>query len=128
MTFMPLILTHVVAATGALLLGGVMLMLKKGTATHRMIGRIWVALMFLAALASFGIQTKGHYSWIHLLSAWIIFLLCMSMYSIVKQHNVGRHRRLMVGAYIGLVTAGVFSFRPNRLLGELARHTLGLVT
>ncbi|WP_158590457.1 DUF2306 domain-containing protein [Noviherbaspirillum cavernae] len=126
MAFTPLILTHVLAASGALVIGGITLAMKKGTRTHRLFGRVWVALMFIAAAVSFGIQSKGHLSWIHLLSAWVLLLLGMSIYAVLKR-NIKAHQRRMIGAYIGLIVAGAFSFLPNRQLGTLLLQTTGLI-
>lgn len=126
MGFTPIILIHVIAATGALVTGGISLKLKKGTLTHRLFGRIWVGLMLVAALVSFGIRTSGHFSWIHLLSAWIVLIIGMAVHAAVKG-NIRAHKRRMTGAYIGLVIAGAFTFLPSRLLGQLAWQVTGLM-
>lgn len=126
MDFTPIILLHMLAACGALVVGGVTLLLKKGTAVHRLFGRVWVILMLVAALVSFGIRSSGHFSWIHLLSAWILFVVGMAVYSIARR-NVSAHRNWMTGAYIGLVVAGAFTFLPDRRLGHLLWNAAGFV-
>ncbi len=40
MPFIPIILLHLLAALGALAIGGITLMLKKGTPLHRLAGRL----------------------------------------------------------------------------------------
>lgn len=117
---------HLIAAFGALLLGGVMLAARKGTTPHRLFGRVWVLLMAVTALSSFWIKTHGHFSWIHLLSVWVLFLLVMALVSIYRG-NVRAHRRCVTGTYIGLVVAGVFTLLPHRLLGGMAMNALGLI-
>jgi len=125
MEFTPVILVHMLAASGAIVIGGITLRMKKGTTAHRLFGRLWVVLMLIATLVSFAIRSSGHLSWIHLLSAWVVFLIGMALYS-VAVHNIAGHRRWMRGAYIGLVIAGTFTFLPDRRLGHLVWSAFGL--
>lgn len=126
MEFTPLIIAHIATATGALLFGGLTLALRKGTTMHRLFGRFWVMLMAGTALVSFGIQTQGHFSWIHLLSAGTLIALVASIAAVIRGH-VSAHRRGMTGAYIGLVIAGAFTLMPGRRLGDLLWNAVGLV-
>jgi uncharacterized membrane protein len=126
MEFTPVILTHMLAASGALVIGGITLRMKKGTPRHRLFGRVWVLLMLIAALVSFGIRSSGHFSWIHLLSAWILFVIGMALYSIFRGDIIG-HKRWMTGGYIGLVIAGAFTFMPDRRLGHLVGSVIGSI-
>lgn len=126
MEFTPLIIAHIATAGGALVFGGITLALRKGTQVHRLFGRLWVALMATTALVSFGIQSSGHFSWIHLLSAGTLVSLVASIAAIIRG-NVSAHRRGMTGAYIGLVIAGAFTLLPGRRLGELLWSAVGLV-
>jgi uncharacterized membrane protein len=48
--------SHIVLAVGAIVVGGLQLVLPKGTATHRVAGRTWVVLMSAVALTSFFIH------------------------------------------------------------------------
>lgn len=126
MEFTPVITAHIASAAGALVFGAVTLSLRKGTPTHRLFGRIWVALMVLTALVSFGIRSSGHFSWIHLLSVWTLVALAASIYAIIRG-NVRMHRRGMISAYVGLSIAGVFTLLPGRRLGSLVWGAVGLV-
>jgi uncharacterized membrane protein len=114
----PLIVFHVFAAFASLLLGAAMFLRAKGTPSHRFMGRLWVATMAATALGSFWIASAGHWSWIHLLSAWTLFGLFMAVRHI-RRGQVAAHRGWMIGLYIGLCTAGIFTLLPNRLLGSL---------
>lgn len=127
MQFTPVILAHVAAALGAIVIGGVTLFLKKGTAVHRLFGRLWVLLMLTAALVSFAIRATGHLSWIHLLSVWILFTLGMALYNVILARNINAHKRWMTNTYIGLVIAGLIALLPARLLGHLVWQTVGLI-
>jgi uncharacterized membrane protein len=126
MEFTPGILVHVFAALGAVVIGGAMLALKKGTPVHRLFGRTWVVLMLTTALVSFGIRTSGHFSWIHLLSVGTLLGLGASVYA-VAHGRIHAHRRGMTATYIGLVVAGIFTLLPGRRLGYLVWHAAGLV-
>jgi uncharacterized membrane protein len=126
MEFTPIVLIHTLAASGALVLGGLTLALKKGTPAHRILGRTWVALMLTAALVSFGIKTSGHFSWIHLLSVVTVFSLTASVYAAMKG-NIRSHLRGMTATYICLVIAGAFTLLPDRRLGYLIWHAAGLI-
>ena len=59
MTLAPLlaspatVVVHTFAATAALILGAAVLFLRKGTALHRTLGRIWAATMLVVAAVSF---------------------------------------------------------------------------
>jgi uncharacterized membrane protein len=126
MEFTPVILIHLFAALGAIVIGGVTLTLKKGTSLHRLFGRTWVILMVLAALVSFGIKSSGHFSWIHLLSVSSLVALGASIYAVITG-RISAHRRGMIFTYISLVIAGAFTLLPGRRLGHLVWHTVGLV-
>lgn len=126
MEFTPVILIHVLAASGAVVAGGVALALKKGTPLHRILGRTWVALMLATALGSFAIQSRGHFSWIHLLSLVTLAGLGASLFAVARG-RIQAHRRGMRYTYIGLVIAGVFTLLPDRRLGYLVWHGVGLI-
>lgn len=75
MPFTPIILLHIATAVDAVILGGLMLALKRGTSLHHRAGRVWVALMLMTTLVSFGIKASGNFSWIHLLSVGMLVTL-----------------------------------------------------
>jgi uncharacterized membrane protein len=126
MYFTPVVLVHLLTALGAVVVGGMMFALKKGTTLHRMLGRTWMLLMLTAVLVSFGIKTDGHYSWIHLLSVWFLIVMGMALFSIYRG-KVIYHRIWVTGGYIGLVVAGIFTLMPQRSLGQLVWSTVGLL-
>ncbi len=109
---------HLSAATLAFVLGIVVLVRRKGTASHKRFGQFWVLLMAFTALSSFLIQTQGHFSAIHILSVLTLVALFRGVYAI--RHGDRRsHQRNMLLAYYGLVIAGLFTLDPHRLLGHL---------
>lgn len=125
MDFPPIVLTHVCTALLALIVGATMLVREKGTPIHRLSGRIWVGLMLVAVLLSFGIRRTGSFSPIHLLSVWTLIATSVALVALYR-HDIRTHRRWMAGTYAGLLTAGVFALHPHRRLGYLVWHAAGL--
>jgi uncharacterized membrane protein len=117
----PAILVHLATAIPAALLGAVILSRRKGTTVHKMLGRVWVVLMLVTAVGSFGIQTSGRLSWIHILSVVTIVSIVAALISI-RRGNREAHRRSMQGAYGGLMIAFAFTLLPGRLMGQWLRQ------
>lgn len=120
------VLAHLVAALAALVLGVVMLCRRKGTASHKLLGRVWVALMLTVAISSLWIPRFLHFSWIHSFTLLTLTMLPLAIYRI-RRGNVTGHARAMTGLFIGgLVIAGIFTLLPGRMLGDLLwQATLG---
>ena len=125
MEYTPVLIAHIAAAGGALVFGAATLAMRKGTPTHKLFGRVWVTLMAVTALVSFGIRSNGSFSWIHLLSIFTLFALAASIYAAVRG-NVQRHQRAMISIYTSLVITGAFTLLPGRLLGHLFWTAVGL--
>ena len=106
---------HLAAAIAALALGIAVLALRKGTWAHKALGRAWGALMLVVAISSFWITRDGAFSWIHLLSVWVLVSLACALY-FIRRGNVRAHRGFMVGVYLGLVGAGLGALAPGRTL------------
>ncbi|KAF0808533.1 transmembrane protein [Alcanivorax xiamenensis] len=115
-----MITVHWVAALIALLFGAVQLAAQKGGGQHRLLGRIWILAMAVTALSSFGIHSflpiLGTFGPVHLLSVWILICLALSLIA-ARQRRIERHKRFTVGAYLGLVGAGLGALAPDRLIG-----------
>ena len=126
MIFTPVILIHLATAIASVAVGAAMFFMKKGTAQHRLSGRVWVVLMAVTALVSFAIQSRGHFSWIHLLSVVVLYMLVRAVWA-VRNRNIRLHQRLVIGTYMGLVIAGMFALAPWRRLGYMVWHAASLV-
>lgn len=129
----PLVFFHLVTALAALVLGGVILWRRKGTASHRALGWTWAALMAGTALASVFIRdyrmpNLAGFTPIHLFTLVTAVSLPRGLRAI-RRGNVTAHRITMRWLYIGAcVLAGVFTLLPGRFLGRLLwQHWLGLV-
>ena len=120
----PVILAHTAAAFAALALGAAVFLRRKGSTTHRLLGRGWVALMLVTALSSFWIRSTGGFSWIHGLSVVAVAALAGAVYYAVRG-NIKRHRIVMKALYGSLVVAGLFTLLPHRLLGRMLWSAVG---
>ena len=113
----PVVQAHIAFALASVLLGIVVLSLRKGTWLHKMLGRTWGAAMSSVAIGSFWIKSSGNFSWIHILSVIVLLNLAAAIY-FIRHKNVRAHRGFMIGNFIGLVVAGAFTLMPHRILGQ----------
>ena len=110
---------HLTAALLALVIGTIQLLRAKGTGSHRMVGWVWVALMFCVAISSLWIPQFLHFTWIHLFTLLTFIVLPLAIWRI-RHGEVAKHARAMKSLYLGgLVIAGIFTLVPGRLLGNL---------
>jgi uncharacterized membrane protein len=114
-----IVYVHLIAALAAFGVGTVQLARPKGTGSHKTVGWIWVALMLTVAISSLWIPAFLHFTWIHLFTLLVLVGVPGGIWRI-RTGNVAGHARTMKGLYIGgLVIAGIFTFAPGRLLGDL---------
>ncbi|MEL0166740.1 MAG: DUF2306 domain-containing protein [Pseudomonadaceae bacterium] len=110
---------HLVAALWALLAGTSQLLGAKGTGLHRLVGWSWMVAMVIVAISSFWLTGFMDLFWgfspIHLLSIWILVCVAVSLYS-ARTGNIRRHRAFAVGAFWGVVGAGIGALLPGRLI------------
>ena len=112
---------HILAALGAVVVGGILLTARKGRRFHRTGGWTWTLLMAVTAGSSlFLVGLNGdHWSFIHLLSGWTFIVLPLGLVA-ARRHNVLAHRRSMTSLYWGAsIVAGLFTFVPGRLMWQL---------
>ena len=111
--------SHALAALLAVLLGGLQLSRVKGTAQHRILGWIWVALMAYVAASSFlisEINLWGAFSPIHLLSVWTLISLVIATYH-ARRGNIRQHTIWMMLLYVlALLVTGLFTLWPGRVM------------
>lgn len=95
------------------------LLMRKGTKTHKLIGRIWVSAMIITALSSFWINEIDHFmgfSAIHIISIYVLFSSFRGVQHI-RNGNVKAHKATMTAMAIGgLFGAGIFAFSPGRIM------------
>ena len=117
LTSPPHIVIHAFAATAALIVGAAVLLLRKGTALHKTLGRLWAGLIMFVAALSFTITglNPGHFSAIHILS---LVTLTTIPYAIWRRRlgDIRAHAIAMCGNYFGLFVAGAFTLAPGRVM------------
>jgi uncharacterized membrane protein len=119
---------HVLTVVPAAFLGAAIFLMRKGTAQHRLLGRIWLMLMIASALSSFFIHSINlvyGFSPIHLLSLFVLFGAYRA-YSAARRRQISAHMKWIFGIYLGgIVGAGLFTFLPGRLMNEMLLDNLG---
>lgn len=109
---------HMIAAVAAFFLGAAVLWKRKGNATHKQLGKVWVLLMLVTSFTAFfihEIRLWGDYSPIHILAVITPISMAFAIYS-ARKGNIHAHLTTMKAAYIGgMVIAGGFTFFPGRL-------------
>lgn len=128
MSFQPLldaplaVQFHVATVMPAAILGAFIFLRPKGTAIHRLLGKIWVMLMVSTSISTFFIHELRMFcgfSPIHLLSAFTIYGCLQSIY-FARRGDIRRHMRIMQSVYLGgIVIAGGFTFVPGRLMNKV---------
>tara|TARA_R110000868_G_scaffold256311_1_gene512999 strand:+ start:390 stop:758 length:369 start_codon:yes stop_codon:yes gene_type:complete len=113
---------HLITVAPCLFIGAYLLLVQKGTSKHRMIGKVYLSLMFFTAVISLflpahvGSQFLHHFGWIHLFSLLTIYTVPTAIIA-VKKGNIRSHKRKMILLYFGaLIIAGGFTLAPGRYL------------
>lgn len=128
----PLVFFHLVTAFGALLIGAVVMLRRKGNGSHRAWGWAWVLAMGATTVASafirdYHMPNIAGITPIHFFTAFVAFNLPRGIWYI-RQGNVQAHRKTMRGMYIGgCIVAGVFTLLPGRFLGRQLWQAVGLL-
>lgn len=110
---------HLFTVFPAFLLGAWILWRPKGTAAHRLVGRIWTILMLITAIDSFWIRSlTGGISIIHFLSAITLVSIPFAIWH-ARNGRIDSHMRSMRTVYISLCIAGLFAMLPGRIMGDM---------
>jgi len=117
-----LMFAHLITVTPCLFIGAYLLIVQKGSSKHRLIGKIYLSLMFTTAVISLflpahvGGQFLNHFGWIHLFSLLTLYTVPTAIIAI-KKGKVTSHKRKMILLYFGaLIIAGAFTLAPGRYL------------
>ncbi len=122
MTYMQLTYLHLGTLAPAFVIGTYLLLNRKGTPAHRLLGKIYMVLMLFTAIVTLFMEAVigplflNHFGYIHLLSLFVINTV-PTAYTTIRSGNIGVHRRKMIGLYVGaLLVAGSFTLTPGRLM------------
>jgi uncharacterized membrane protein len=117
----PVIKIHLYCALAAIVLGAVLMTVRKGRTFHRTAGWTWAALVFAVAGSSVFITqlNKGHWSLLHLFTGWTFLILPLALIA-ARRHSVVRHRRMMMGLFYGgfVINLGI-ALIPGRTLWQV---------
>ena len=114
----PAIKVHLVAALLALVLGAVLMFVRKGRTFHRIAGWVWVTLALTTAGATLFITSLNHGKWsiLHLFTGWVLLILPLAVIW-AKRRDVARHRRTMMGLFYGGFAINLLiAFIPGRTM------------
>ncbi|NNE57242.1 MAG: DUF2306 domain-containing protein [Hellea sp.] len=118
----PAVIIHTIVAFGALILGTIMWLRKKGTRSHKMIGRIFVMFMAVTAISALfitGLNGK-YWSWIHLFVP-LSFYAIWELFYYLRKGNIVKHQKAVKGLFFGaLLIPGILAFLPGRLMWHVA--------
>jgi uncharacterized membrane protein len=116
---------HLVTVIPCIFIGAVLLIIEKGTKTHKTWGKAYMILMLTTACitlfmpAKVGPQILGHFGWIHSFSLLTLYTV-PTAYTAIRRGDVKAHNRKMVLLYFGaIIIAGGFTFVPGRFLYEV---------
>ncbi|NVK31136.1 MAG: DUF2306 domain-containing protein [Gammaproteobacteria bacterium] len=113
---------HLWTVIPAALLGLAMFINKKGSPMHKRLGKLWMLLMVVTAMASLLISAKvgpvlmQRFGLIHLLSIVTMIGAWLAI-TAARGGDIKRHQRIVTLMYVGGIgIAGSFAFAPGRLL------------
>lgn len=122
MTYTQLAYLHLATIVPAFGIGALQLLKRKGTPSHKLLGRIYMFLMLATALitlsmpAHVGPRFLSHFGFIHIFSLLAIINVPVA-YIAARRGNIRAHRAAMIWLYIGgILIAGAFAFSPGRML------------
>lgn len=125
MSYLQLMYFHLATVVPCFFLGAVLFIIKKGTSTHRTLGKVYMILMMITAgitlfmQAQVGPRLFNHFGWIHSFSFLTLYLV-PSAYLSIRRGDIKGHQRKMIGLYVGaIIIAGGFTFFPGRYLYDL---------
>jgi uncharacterized membrane protein len=132
MSYLELAYLHLATVVPAFIIGTYLLLNRKGTTAHRLLGKLYMLMMLATAVitllmpSAFAPRLLNHFGLIHLLSI-LIFYNIPAAYFAVRRNDIKAHRGYMIGLYIGgLLIAGLFAFMPGRMLHQWTLNIISL--
>ena len=101
---------HVLAAFSALLVGAAVLLLPKGTQTHRVIGTVYVLALVLVNVAALSLHREDTFGVFHALAVASLVTIAVGLSPLLLGKRsppvIATHAYCMAWSYAGLVAAG----------------------
>lgn len=124
-TWNVLLVSHVVAALYALVIGPVQIFRRRRDRVHRIVGYLWLSAMYYVCVSSFWIVSEGHFTWLHGLSAFTLVTVTLGLVSAIRG-NVPAHKGNMIGSYLGIAIAfGFAAGVPSRAIPRMISEDPG---
>jgi uncharacterized membrane protein len=114
------VIIHLATVLPALPLGLYVFLSRKGGARHRLLGRIWMALMAITAVAALFIRhlNDGAFSYIHIASVVTLVSIPLAIRA-ARRRRIAEHRAHLLSMFFGaLLVSGVLSFLPGRIMWQ----------
>lgn len=125
MYFNYLMFAHLITVLPCVLIGALLLLIKKGTKLHKNMGKLYMILMLITAFitlfmkAQVGPKFLNHFGWIHLFSVLTFYSIPTAFFA-ARKGDIKTHKRKMILLYFGaIIIAGAFTFYPGRYLHSL---------
>jgi len=122
MSYLQLAYLHLASVLPAFLIGTFLLLRRKGSPLHKLLGKIFMVLMLITATitlfmpAQLGPTLLGHFGFIHIFSL-LVFNAVPRAYLAVRKGDIISHRNNLIGLYVGaIIIAGGFALLPGRLI------------
>jgi len=122
LTYTQLAYLHLAAVVPAFVIGIFQLLRRKGTPSHKLLGKIYIVLILATGLitlfmaAEVGPRVLNHFGFIHLFSVLALFSVPIAFIA-ARRGNIRAHYASMISLYIGgILIAGAFAFSPGRML------------
>lgn len=122
MTYTQLAYLHLGTVVPAFAIGAFQLLRRKGTPSHKLLGKIYMVLMLatgfitLAMPAQVGPQFLHHFGLIHIFSLLALLNVPVAYFA-ARRGNINLHRANMISLYVGgILIAGALAFSPGRML------------
>lgn len=114
------VMIHVASVLPTIPLGGYLLLAPKGTARHRMLGKVWLVLMLVTATSAIFIQSSGSFSWIHIFVP-MTFHAAWKVMDTARKGDIAAHKKHLVTTYLtALMLPGIAAFvLPGRLMNVM---------
>lgn len=112
------VVVHLATVLPSLPLGLYIFLSRKGDARHRLLGRVWMVLMMITAIAALFIRhlNDGQFSLVHIASAVTIIGIPLAIKA-AREGRIQAHRAHLLTMFIGaLLVSGVLSFLPGRIM------------
>lgn len=124
MTYLQLAYLHLATVVPAFFIGTFLLARRKGTPVHKLLGKIYMSMMLATAFivlfmpAQVGPSFMGHFGFIHLFSALVLYSVPSAFFA-ARRGDIHTHRGNMIGVYVGgILIAGSFALMPGRMLHD----------